>query len=84
MVPLLNFPFKCCIHDLIHTDQSGFLKGRNIGHNIRLILDIIEYTDSNDIPGSILLIDIEKAFDGYSPIDRGSDRPIIVFEVHKL
>ena len=57
---------KCCIHDLIHTDQSGFMKGRNIGHNIRLILDIIEYTDSNDIPGSILLIDIEKAFDSVS------------------
>ena len=59
---------KCCIHDLIHTDQSGFMKGRNIGHNIRLILDIIEYTDSNDIPGSILLIDIEKAFDSLSQL----------------
>ena len=30
--------------NLINPDQSGFLKGRNIGTNIRLILDIIEYT----------------------------------------
>ena len=42
------------------------MKGRNIGHNIRLILDIIEYTEINDIPGSILLLDIEKAFDSVS------------------
>ena len=54
---------KRCLHTLIHTDQSGFMKGRNIGHNIRFLLDIIEYTELNDIPGTILLIDIEKAFD---------------------
>ena len=57
---------KRCLHTLIHTDQSGFMKGRNIGHNIRFILDIIEYTELNDIPGTILLIDIEKAFDSVS------------------
>ena len=48
---------------LIHPDQSGFLKDRFIGANIRLILDVIEYADENDIPGSIVLLDIEKAFD---------------------
>ena len=48
---------------LINPDQSGFLKGRNIGANIRLILDIIEHTESNNLPGSIVLLDIEKAFD---------------------
>ena len=57
---------KRCLCDLIHSDQSGFMKGRNIGHNIRLILDIIEYTEMNDISGSILLLDIEKAFDSVS------------------
>ena len=57
---------KCYMHDLIHTDQSGFMKGRNIGHNIRLIMDIMEYTDVYNIPGSILLLDIEKAFDSVS------------------
>ena len=54
---------KRCIDYLIHPDQSGFLKGRYIGTNIRLILDIMEYANENDLPGSILLLDIEKAFD---------------------
>ena len=51
---------------MIHPDQSGFLKGRNIGNNIRLIIDIIEYTELNHIPGAILLLDIQKAFDSVS------------------
>ena len=57
---------KRCLHLVINSDQSGFMKGRNIGHNIRLILDIIEYSDFNNIPGAILLLDIEKAFDSVS------------------
>jgi len=57
---------KQCLQNLIHSDQTGFLKGRNIGNNIRLILDIIDYTDTKDIPGAILLLDIEKAFDSVS------------------
>lgn len=57
---------KKCLDSLIHSDQSGFLKGRNIGNNVRLIIDMIEYTKSNDIPGAILLLDIQKAFDSVS------------------
>ena len=37
-----------------------------IGENIRLLYDIMKYTDINDIPGSLLLIDFEKAFDSIS------------------
>ena len=54
---------KLILDDLIHEDQNGFMKGRNIGCNIRTIIDLIEYTDIKDIPGSIVLLDIEKAFD---------------------
>ncbi len=53
---------KKCMSCLIASEQSGFLKGRNIGNNIRLVLDIIEFTETNEIPGAILLLDIEKAF----------------------
>ena len=52
-----------CLHQIIHDDQTGFMKGRNIGSNIRTIIDVIEYCDANQIPGSIILLDIEKAFD---------------------
>ena len=35
----------------------------NIGNSVHLILDIIDYTENNYIPGVIILLDIEKAFD---------------------
>ena len=38
------------------------MKGRNIGCNVRSIIDLIDYCDANEIPGSIILLDIEKSF----------------------
>ena len=35
---------------LIHADQTGFLKGRYIGENIRLINDLMEQTNATKIP----------------------------------
>ena len=29
---------------LIHPDQTGFIKGRYVGENLRLISDVMEYT----------------------------------------
>ena len=54
---------KQVLSDLIHEDQNGFLKGRYIGCNIRTIIGLIEFADTRDIPGSIVLLDFEKAFD---------------------
>ena len=48
---------------LIHSDQTGYLKSRFIGENIRVIDDIITYTSMKNIPGIILAVDFEKAFD---------------------
>ena len=48
---------------LIHGDQTGYIKGRFIGQNLRLIADIIECTDTLDIEGIILFLDFKKAFD---------------------
>ena len=31
---------------LIHADQTGFIKGRFIGQNVRLLNDLMEYTDT--------------------------------------
>ena len=47
---------------LIDKDQTGFIKGRFIGENTRLIYDIMNFTEQNDIPGLLVLIDFEKAF----------------------
>ena len=51
---------------MIHKDQTGFLKGRNIGENIKLLYDTLVYTEKEEIPGLLLLIDFEKAFDSIS------------------
>ena len=49
--------------NLVHTDQTGFIKGRYIGENIRLIIDIMEHTKSESIPGILVSLDFRKAFD---------------------
>ena len=48
---------------IIHSDQIGFVKGRYIVQNIRLINDILGQTKLQDIPGILLLLDFRKAFD---------------------
>lgn len=45
---------------LIHSDQTGFIKDRYIGQNIRLLSDLM---DAKKISGIFLLVDFEKAFD---------------------
>ncbi len=49
--------------DVINEDQSGYLKDHFIGENIRLLEDITFFTMKHKLPGIILCIDFEKAFD---------------------
>ena len=42
---------------LISTDQTGFISGRYIGENTRLIYDIMNFTDETNMPGLLLIID---------------------------
>jgi hypothetical protein len=49
--------------EIISTDQSGFVKGRYIGCNIQRIQNMIELCKNNQINGSLINIDFEKAFD---------------------
>lgn len=51
------------ISDLIADTQSGFLKGRSIHNNIRLVMDIIEYRSQIEDDGFLLFLDFYKAFD---------------------
>ena len=48
---------------LINNDQTGFLKGRFIGENIRLINSVIDYAEKQNTPGLLLFVDFEKVFD---------------------
>ena len=51
---------------VISPEQSGFISGRYIGDSTRLIYDLMCYTDQKNIPGLLMLVDFEKAFDSVS------------------
>ena len=54
---------KKVLPKIINNDQTGFLKNRTIGVNIRLTDSIIKYASTKQIPGLLPFIDFEKAFD---------------------
>ena len=41
----------------------GYVKDRYIGETVRSILDIMEFTDKENIPDILIFIDFKKAFD---------------------
>ena len=60
---VINTRMQKTLSRLIHPDQNGFQKNRNISNNIRLTFDVIDYVNYRNIPGAILSLDIQKAFD---------------------
>jgi hypothetical protein len=59
----LSNRLKPILPDLISEDQNGFVLGRLIGQNIRIVKDIIDYCKNKNINGYLALLDFEKAFD---------------------
>ena len=47
----------------ISSNQTAYVKNRCISESGRLISDVIEMCDILDIPGYLVTMDIEKAFD---------------------
>ena len=72
-ISLLNVDYKIAskalalrlkvLSAIINNAQTGYVEGRFIGENIRLISDILNFTADQDIEGIALFIDFEKAFD---------------------
>ena len=54
---------KTVLPHIISDTQKGFIKGRFIGENTRLLYDLMHYLEENNMEGLLLLIDFEKAFD---------------------
>ena len=48
---------------LIYADQTELIKGIFVGQNVSLLNDLMKYTDIQKIPGILLFIDFDKAFD---------------------
>lgn len=51
------------IDNLINENQSAYIKGRYIGENARIILDLFNYCEETNNEGIFLFLDFEKAFD---------------------
>ena len=54
---------KTVLPNIINVDQTGYVKNRFIGFNLRQIQDIIDYADIYKIEGAIIFVDLTKAFD---------------------
>ena len=73
-ISLLNVDFKLISHVLaqrlkkvlskiINVDQTGYVKNRFVGFNLRQIQDIIDHADIYKIEGATIFVDFTKAFD---------------------
>ena len=49
--------------EIITSTQTGYVKGRFIGEAVRSIINVMDYTKEQNIPGILLFIDFEKVFD---------------------
>ena len=47
---------------LIHSDQTGFIKGRHIQDNLRIIQDVINYSHADDIGEILVALDLTSTF----------------------
>uniref|UniRef100_A0A8C6MA25 Reverse transcriptase domain-containing protein n=1 Tax=Nothobranchius furzeri TaxID=105023 RepID=A0A8C6MA25_NOTFU len=54
---------KGILPSIIDESQSGFMKNRHIVNNIRLVLDLLDYSDLIDTDSFIMFLDFQKAFD---------------------
>jgi len=50
---------KLFLHKIISDSQSGFMKGRSLHNNIRLVLDLLDYRHLIKDDGFILFIDLQ-------------------------
>ena len=58
-----SYQIKKIILKLVHTDQTAYVKGRNICESIRIIDVFLEHADRENENGILLCADIEKALD---------------------
>ena len=64
MATITSNRLKKYVGEFIHPDQNGFLPKRQLRHNLRVIMDILEYYGTHkDKQMALLFLDAQKAFD---------------------
>ena len=48
---------------LISSEQIGFIQGRFIAENICTVMEVLQFTEDDDIPGMLFCVDFQKPFD---------------------
>ena len=59
---MLATKLSAVIKEVVYCDQTGFIKGRNIQDNLRILQDIINYTRSDGVGGILVALDFKAAF----------------------
>ena len=57
---------KKVLDNIINENQKGFIAGRFLGENVRLIYDVLFESKKQNLPGLLLSTVFEKAFDTVS------------------
>ena len=58
----LSVRLMAVIHKIVANDQTGSIKGRYIGTNLRTIADVIYYCDADQLNGILMALDFKNAF----------------------
>ena len=54
---------QCALPSIIHSSQTGFMKGRNVGENTLKMLALLEYTETRQESAVVVSFDFRKGFD---------------------
>ena len=54
---------KNVLPNTIHHNQTGYVKDRYIGETVRPVFDVMDLTLKENVPGLLIFIDFQKAFD---------------------
>jgi len=54
---------KNVLPNIIHHNQTGYVKDRYIGETVRSVFDVMDFTLKENVPGLLIFIDFQKAFD---------------------
>ena len=54
---------KNVLPNITHHNQTGYVKDRYIGETVRSVFNVMDFTLKENVPGLLIFIDFQKAFD---------------------
>ena len=63
MLKVIATRIKNVLPNIIHHNQTGYVKDRYIGETVRSVFDVMDLTLKENVPGLLIFIDFQKAFD---------------------